>query len=214
MRSLRHWTPTYIRDRVALAVRHRRRPDEPWLTAPAVQILASWLRPSDVGLELGSGRSTLWFAERVARLISVEHDPAWFARISSKLQDRGLGARVDYRLCPDGRNGAPRSSYVEVVTNLAPESLDFALVDGVARDYCATAVLDKLKPGALLAIDNINWFYAHDPKSRSPSSRSVADGFESPEWARLHERIASWRSIWTSDGICDTAFWVKPGTNR
>ncbi len=210
MRSFRHWTPTYIRDRVALAVRHRRRPDEPWLTEPAVQILDSWLRRADVGLELGSGRSTLWFAERVAHLTSVEHDEAWFARISSQLRERGLRERVDYRLCLDGKNGAAQSSYVRVISELANESLDFVLVDGVARDHCALAALDKLKPGALLVIDNINWFYGRDPKSRSPSSRSGADGFESALWQRLHEVIGSWRLIWTSDGVCDTALWTKP----
>jgi hypothetical protein len=210
MRSFRHWTPTYIRDRVTLAVREYRRPDEPWLTAPAVELLGSWLRPSDVGLELGSGRSTLWFAARVGHLISVEHDESWFRRISARLRERGLAGRTDYRLCTDGKNGDPASSYVGVVASLDAESLDFVLVDGVARDHCALAARDKLKPGALLVIDNINWFYARRDPSRAPNSRSLADGFESPQWAQLSATLDAWRVIWTTDGVCDTAFWVKP----
>jgi hypothetical protein len=211
MRSVRHWTPTYIRDRVTLGLRQLSRPDEPWLTAPAVAILASWLRESDVGLEWGSGRSTLWFAARVSRLISVEHDEVWYRKISSQLRERGLAGRTDYRLCPHGLEGAPATSYVGVAGEMEDESLDFALIDGVARDDCALAVLSKLKPGALLAIDNINWFFARSEKSRAPNSRSLTDGFESPAWQRFSEQVAAWRVIWTSDGICDTALWVKPG---
>jgi predicted O-methyltransferase YrrM len=210
MRSFRHWTSAYIRDRLTLAVREYRRPNDPWLTAPAVELLSSWLRPSDVGLELGSGRSTLWFAARVAHLISVEHDEAWFRRISGQLHERGLATRTDYRLCTDGKNGDPASSYVGVVSSLDAESLDFVLIDGVARDHCALAALDKLKPGALLVIDNINWFYARPEPSRAPNSRSLADGFESAEWARLSAKLDAWRVIWTTDGVCDTALWVKP----
>ena len=212
MRSFRHWTPTYVRDRVALAVRQQRRPEEPWLTASAVEVLASWLRASDVGLELGSGRSTSWFARRVARLISVEHDETWFRRVSEQLRTRGLADRVDYRLCVDGRNGAPDSSYVRVIAGVEDGSLNFALVDGVARDHCALALIDKLEPGGLLVVDNINWFYPRQQKSRAPASRSRADGFESPEWEAFDRRVSTWRVIWTTDGICDTALWVKPST--
>lgn len=210
MRSFRHWTPTYLRDRVALAIRHRRHPDEPWLTAEAVNILASWLRSTDVGLELGSGRSTPWLAARLARLTSVEHDPIWFQRTSARLSALGLAQRTDYRLCPDGKNGASESSYVKVISGIADATLDVVLVDGVARDDCAHAALDKLKPGGLLVIDNINWFLPRRHPSTAPRSRSLADGFETPRWQSVAHRIADWRVIWTSDGICDTALWTKP----
>jgi hypothetical protein len=45
-------------------------PDVPWLTRQAVEILEDWLKPGYVGLEWGSGRSTLWFARRVSHLTS------------------------------------------------------------------------------------------------------------------------------------------------
>ncbi|MCK5642361.1 MAG: hypothetical protein KAJ19_16255 [Gammaproteobacteria bacterium] len=48
----------------------RMHPDVPWLTRQAVEILEDWLKPGYVGLEWGSGRSTLWFARRVSHLTS------------------------------------------------------------------------------------------------------------------------------------------------
>lgn len=212
-RSFRHWTPTYVRDRIALEFRQRQRPDEPWLTAPAVAIIASWLRESDTGIEWGSGRSTLWFAARVARLISIEHNETWYTKTSNELHDRGLATRTDIRLCLDGRDGGPTSSYVRIASEIESESLDFALVDGVARDHCALAALSLLKPGGLLVIDNINRFIPRCSKSRAPGSRSLSDGFESDEWLRFSEHVDAWRLIWTTDGVCDTALWVKPGDN-
>jgi putative heme iron utilization protein len=48
-------------------------PNWPWLTKEAILLLERLLRPDDIGLEFGSGRSTIWFAERVEKLISIEH---------------------------------------------------------------------------------------------------------------------------------------------
>src|SRR5262249_54034239 len=55
MRSFRHWTPTYIRDRLAMLRYELAHPDAPWLTGEMNQFLESWLAPDHVGLEFGSG---------------------------------------------------------------------------------------------------------------------------------------------------------------
>lgn len=56
----------------------RRNPDKPWLTPGAVAFLDGHLTPEMAGLEFGSGRSTAWFARKLARLVSVEHHEEWF----------------------------------------------------------------------------------------------------------------------------------------
>jgi hypothetical protein len=50
---------------------------QPWMAVGAVQRLDQILRPDVALLELGSGRSTAWYAERVASVVSVEPDRAW-----------------------------------------------------------------------------------------------------------------------------------------
>src|SRR5690242_753211 len=99
MRPSQLLRPRYVVDRVRLAVHQRMHPDAPWLTAAATAMLGDRLRPHHVGIEWGSGRSTLWFAERVGRLLSVEHHAGWHQAVSAQLSARGI-TNVDYRLCP------------------------------------------------------------------------------------------------------------------
>lgn len=77
MKSLKHWTPRYIVDRVYMAYYARKENDAPWLTPVANSILNTYLKPTDYGFELGSGRSTLWLARRLGSLTSIEHNPKW-----------------------------------------------------------------------------------------------------------------------------------------
>jgi SAM-dependent methyltransferase len=179
----------------------RRHPDAPWLTRLMITILNSWLRPDDCGLEWGSGRSTLWLAARVGRLTSVEHDEAWYQRVKADLHEKGFG-NVDYYLCTD------ESEYVSIADKVEDESLDFCLIDGIARDGCALASLSLLKPGGILIIDNCNWYLPC--QSRSPNSRRESDGPASDAWKKFLTAVSDWRYVWTTSGVTDTSLWLKP----
>lgn len=216
MRPSQFLKPRYVADRVRLAVHQRLHPDAPWLTAEATALLERWLRPRHVGIEWGSGRSTRWFARRVGHLLSVEHHAGWHAMVSSQLADDGI-TNVDYRLlpCEPERVETPEwiaamfaSAYVRAVDAFGPRSLDFALVDGMYRSACAIAVIPKLRSGALLIVDNINWFLPS--ASRAPSSRAVVDTPLSPTWGEFAESVAGWERRWTQNGVADTAIWVAP----
>jgi len=206
-RTYRHWTPRYIVNRLAYAWHQRRAPDEPWLTPRAVELLEVCIGPNDIGLEWGSGRSTLWFAQRVARLTSIEHNPAWYEWVKSRLQERGC-QHVDYQLAPlDGASGAGVPPYVEAGAG-GEASVDFALVDGQLRDLCTEVAMSRLRPGGLLVIDNAEQYFPR--RTHSPSSMLRTKREPSPKWARLREELATWRCVWTSNGICDTALFAKP----
>ena len=216
MRHSQLLRPRYVADRVRLAVHQRLNPDLPWLTAKAIGLLEQWLRPEHVGIEWGSGRSTVWFAERCARLLSVEHDAGWHESISMRLEDRGI-INVDYRLhpCEPERVETPdwivsmfASEYVRAVHSYEPRSIDFALVDGMYRSACALAVLPRLKAGALLIVDNVNWFLPST--SRAPSSRKADDSPLSPTWEEFATAVSGWERKWTENGVTDTAIWVAP----
>lgn len=211
-RSFRHWTPRYLSDRLALTRYQRKHRDVPWLTSSMVVILEGWLKPSDRGLEWGSGRSTLWLTRRVARLISVESKPQWADRVRRMLLDAKLAGRVDFRLHPDGEDGEPQSNYVAVTREFPTGSLDFCLVDGAARDYCAVAAMDVLRPGGILIVDNVNLYVPREPQSSAPHSRRLRDGHASDAWATFSEQVCDWRCVWTTNGVWDTAFWVKPNS--
>lgn len=206
MRSIQHLTPRYIWNRMALMAFERANPDVPWLTSDMISILDTWLRPTDVGLEFGSGRSTSWFALRVDMLTSVEENPEWYEIVRKQIQNKS----VDYYLHEDGSTNLESSDYVSVARRIMPESLDFCLIDGTAREHCALACLDKLKPGGILIIDNVERYFPREKKSFSPNARSIRDGYASEVWEQVGVQLRDWRSIWTTNGVTDTAFWVRP----
>lgn len=208
-RSYKHWTPRYLVDRIRLEFYERLHPDHPWLTKSANAILQSRLQNHFVGLEFGSGRSTLWFARRVRHLTSIEHDPVWFQKVSGMLAANRI-ANVSHLLIEvdQSEQEAATTGYVRVLDDFAAKSLDFVLVDGVYRAACANGAIDKLRPGGMLILDNVNWYLPCE--SRAPNSRRPAQGPVSQDWARFVDRVSTWRRDWTSSGVTDTAIFYKP----
>jgi len=49
----------------------RKHPGNRWLTRDGVRFLDQALKPTDVGLEFGSGRSSIWFARRMQDRLSL-----------------------------------------------------------------------------------------------------------------------------------------------
>ena len=201
MRSFRHWTPRYLVNRVRQLAYQRLHPQVPWLTRDMVELLGTRLTGAGHGLEWGAGRSTLWLAARLESLVSVEHDQAYYRRVRAQLERTGA-RNVDLRFC------ANESDYVAVADSLPPASLDFALVDGQARDLCALAALPRLKPGGLLVVDNIHLYLPCS--SHAPNSRRPADGPAGEAWRQFAAAVKSWKCHWTSNGVWDSALWVKP----
>lgn len=213
MRTFKHWTPHYIFSRIGVMIDYRLNPDHPWLTRHAVGLLGQLLRPDDIGLEFGSGRSTRWISRRVKKLTSVEHDARWHAlgleRLTREtienvdLFHRPLDCPVDAPHTED-----PNASYVRVLDNFTDASLDFCLVDGMYRGHCAIGALPKIRAGGLVVIDNCEWFLPSP--SRSPGVRSPDAGPAGDAWRRFAEETKNWRRIWTTNGVWDTLFLFKP----
>lgn len=207
--SLRHVTPRYAYDRVRWKVHHWRRPFDPYLNAMVAGALADLVRPHHRGLETGAGASTVWFAEKCRHLTSVEHDPAWARRVASWLAQRGLTDRVDLRLCARTSEGTP-GSYIQVIEEQPAASLDFVLIDGKKRDQCAVAALPKLRPGGLMIVDDVHRYIPRQAPSRAPFARGLHSGFASATWRTFADLTSDWPCIWRSDGVSDTALWIKP----
>lgn len=197
-RRFGHWTPRYIYNRVRLLIDERLHPDWPWLTKEAVLLLDQLLKKDDLGLEFGSGRSTVWFAKRVKELISIEHDEKWFNWVLKRLKEEKLN-NVKYYLKSE-------ADYLDIFKEIPDNSIDFVLVDGLRRDEAALLSLVKIKTEGLLIVDNINWFIPSN--SYSPSSKR-GDNFENDNWRLFWAKIKDWRKIWTTNGVTDTLIVFK-----
>ncbi len=181
----------------------------PWLTRQAVEILDSRLKPSDVGLEWGSGRSTVWLAHRVAHLTSIEHNVRWYNRVKKALSDKGAD-NVELLYAPLEAEDEGQAEYVRVAAELSKASLDFVLVDGRLRDQCTEVALQLLKPGGMLLIDDAARYIQHP--YCCPQSPEAQNGHPSQVWAKIAMQLEALavRAIWTSDGVTSTVFYILP----
>lgn len=207
MKRIGHWTPHYIFYRLSEIIYQHKFPDHPWLTKAANAILESFLTSDDVGLEFGSGRSTIWFAKKIKFLTSVEHNEEWFTKVKAILQKEKI-ENVRYILAPENAENKDVPEYLAVFNDLKIESLDFVLVDGIYRDMCACACIKCIKRGGILILDNANWYLPSN--SKSPNSRSTLANPVLDDWAKFEKLTESWRCIWTTNGVSDTVVFFKP----
>lgn len=196
-RDLKRYTPQYVRARLVQMVFQQSNPGLPWLTRDAIRILESWMQPSHKGLELGSGRSTFWLAERVGSLVTVEHDPEWFGYVVKGLRERGI-RNVEPILAED------ESAYVSAILSQRDASLDFVLIDGEFRESCLRESLGKLKQSGMLIIDNVER-YLLPPNGRVGTCRHQRKTSFDPVWSDFQVSAGSKNCIWTNDGVDCTA---------
>lgn len=114
----------------------------PWYTYPAIEFIEPRLQPGFRVFEYGSGWSTLWWAERVASVAAVEHEPAWHAQVSARLP-----ANASLRLRTDA------AGYVGEI-DAAGGEFDVVVVDGEHRNECARAAAARVKPAGAIIYDN------------------------------------------------------------
>lgn len=101
---------------------------QPWLAPETIAVLESLLQPSWFVVEHGSGGSTLWFAQRVARVLSIEDSEDWFQAVKAQAPGNVtmiLGRRIPLLDVPadliliDGEPVEERAHWI----NLAPSML-------------------------------------------------------------------------------------------
>ena len=168
-------------------------PNDPWISPAAVQFCNANLNRSQVGLEWGSGRSTRWFAQRLKRLLSIEYNKEWHAKVTAAISDLpNVECRyipLDHPLDePCRADYDPIPKYVGVVEAFCDNSLDFVVVDGHYRPICIRHALRKIKPDGLLLVDDAGWL-------------QLTDWGVPPAWPVVHNSHNSYKS---------TTVWQKP----
>lgn len=201
-----NWNRQYVVDRVREKLYRQRNQGLPWLTQDAIKILQDLIKKDDVMLELGSGRSTIWFSKNCKHITSVENIEEWHKKIAGEIAEQNL-SNIDYIFAKDKEEAPFESDYVKVIDNFDEESLDIVLVDGFHRVECAIKSIPKIKQTGILIIDNINWYLPN--KSNAPASLKDKSK-QLPEWIEFEKLVDGWRRIWTDNGVSCTAFYFKP----
>jgi SAM-dependent methyltransferase len=126
-------------------------PERPWIVPAAVGWLGRRIRSDWAVLELGSGRSTVWFARRAGSVTSFEDNEYWYPQTREGLAEAGL-RNVDLRL-------RPVEDFPAEVAALPDRSFDLVVVDfleapAVTRIDALRPAMEKVKPGGLLLLDD------------------------------------------------------------
>jgi hypothetical protein len=122
--------------------------------------------------EWGSGVSTLYFSQKASRVISIEHDVAWFPLVNSILQQEKILNCTYLLVEPQSFSGSfadpsdPKSyksheygntsfnEYVKSIDFYPNQYFDVIFIDGRARPSCLMHALSKVKPGGIIILDN------------------------------------------------------------
>lgn len=125
--------------------------------------------------EYGCGGSTVFLAQRVKSLVSVEHDQQWFKRTRAAVQAKpGVSWQGEFIPCTpdlefddskyddpdyyyssdDEYAGKSFLEYARFIDNYPNEYFDLVIVDGRARPSCLKHGIPKVKPGGYLMLDN------------------------------------------------------------
>lgn len=124
------------------------------------QLLAFLVEISEAerALEIGTftGYATLWIGSALPRkgcLVTCGDHEEWANMARRFWQDAELMHKIDLRLAP------PLETLTELLEGHEAETFDFAFIDGDKHNYdeLYERVLALVRPGGLIAIDNVLW---------------------------------------------------------
>jgi SAM-dependent methyltransferase len=195
------WTPAYGACRIRQWWYEKTHPDWPWLTPVANRFLQKHLQGGEQVLEFGSGGSTLFFARRVASVVSFETSERWAGNIRRRLKQAGVLDRVSLRL-----QSAPPEH-----THFPHQAFDGILIDGGDRLAAAESSLNWLKPGGWLVLDDVHRYLPNaSPGPGALRQWQEGNGVHA-RWRAWWQQVQTWPGCWTCNGVTDTLLLQRPG---
>lgn len=117
----------------------------PWYTYPAIEYIKQLDFSDKTVFEFGSGNSTIFWAKRCRKAISIEDNPEWYDKMSPRLT-----ANIEYKLL------VSKQEYTDSI-NTYSEGFDIIIIDGNHRYECAVEALKKLNSDGIIILDNSDW---------------------------------------------------------
>lgn len=145
----------------------------PWINFQVIDFLEKHINPSSKIFEYGGGGSTLFFLERAAEVITVEHNKEWFKILESNAgNDKKWipifsqpevvdNFNIEEVAVPDKYFSTAKEfenksfyKYASSIDKYNDNYFDVVLVDGRARPSCMKHAIPKIKKGGYLILDN------------------------------------------------------------
>lgn len=117
----------------------------PWYTYPAKEFLDQFDFSALRVFEFGCGNSSLWWAERVQKVVSVESSLEWRNTVAKSAKPN-----MEILLCET------KAKYLQSLEEL-DEIFDIIIIDGLYRYDCIKPTIKKFSGNGLIIVDNADW---------------------------------------------------------
>ena len=143
----------------------------PWINFAAIDYLTMIAHSKMKIFEYGSGGSTLFWANKVDEVYSVEHEKDWAKSVNEIIIQKDIKNVFCFHIeaeieepadfISDDENYIGRSfeKYVKKINDFPDGFFDIVMVDGRARPSCVFYSLHKIKVGGHLVLDNSDRSY-------------------------------------------------------
>lgn len=121
----------------------------PWYTYPSIDFLKYRSYEDKVVLEFGGGQSTLWWAHRAKKIVTLEGDKEWYEKIKGKMPDN-----VDLSYVSMESKEANICQVKEVLNNKDFDKYDVIIIDGLYRFEMIDIAINHLKEDGIIICDN------------------------------------------------------------
>ena len=121
----------------------------PWMTYEAIDFLKKIIKPEWQLFEFGCGASTLFFSQKVKKLVTIETNSLWKNLIDKKNQHK-----TEIILMLDGINNP---EYEKSAINYSTEScckFDLIIIDSIKRYNCAINSIDAINEEGIIILDD------------------------------------------------------------
>lgn len=149
---------------------------KPWFKPDVVKYLSGLLQSDWTILETGCGGSTIWYAKRVAKVISFEHDPAWALKVQEYILSReikNVTLHLDVNYPKEGIKGFKKNKF------------DFISIDGRGRRKSIESSIPYLKSGGYLLLD--------DSQRERYQNIFLLDSWSNVKFTRHDKQTIIWR---------------------
>lgn len=116
----------------------------PWMNYTIVRFLEKRIPKNALMYEYGSGASTLFWAKRISRVVSLEYEESWYEKIR-----REMPSNATVEFCAQDRDG-------QYCRNITKHNLkfDIIVVDGRDRVNCVKRAVENLSPQGVVLLDD------------------------------------------------------------
>ncbi len=116
----------------------------PWVTYSFIDFISERLNKDFSIFEFGSGNSTLFFAERVKNVTTVEHNADWYNKLKEKLPGNVELILSKSDLKEDYLDGLKKSD----------KNYDIIFIDGIHRVGCCYTAVNHLTDNGVIILDD------------------------------------------------------------